>query len=316
MPAELTPKDGDSRGVRNLLCEQIDAVGKTLRGTRVSDGDIHSARKILKKARATLRLLRPGIAARVYRRENITLRDAARPLSAARDATVLLESLDRLEKLYGAAARQSIPAAFRRLLAREHSASRRAMGRTRRGHAASIPALRASRKRIGAARVQANGWKELGLGLKRVYGHGRTAMKQARRLPSPDCLHEWRKQAKHLWHQLQLLEPMWPGPIGALADQAHKLSDYLGDDHDLAVLRAKVTSHSEAFAPPGGPAALLALIDRCEQRLRAKAFFAGRRIYDDTPADFVARFERYWRRWQAERAESTRSRKAKPAKRS
>ncbi len=312
MAAELSQKDGDSRGVRRLLCEQIDTATKTLERKRVSDGDIHSARKTLKKARATLRLLRPGIPAKVYRRENITLRDAARPLSAARDAKVLLESLDHLEMLYGNAARQSIPAAFRRVLAREQAASRRAIGRGNGVLAAPIPALRASRKHIDTARVQTDGWKELGLGLERVYRDGRDAMKQARRRPSAECLHEWRKQSKHLWHQLQVLEPMWPGPIGALADQAHKLSDYLGDDHDLAVLRDKVSSHSEAFAPPGGPGALLALIDRCQQRLRAKAFFAGRRIYDDKPSDFVARFERYWRRWQNERGEGARSRQATP----
>ena len=127
------------------------------------------------------------------------------------------------------------------------------------------------------------------------------AMKQARRTPTPECLHEWRKQAKYLWHQLQLLEPMSPGPIGALADQTKKLSDYLGDDHDLAVLRAKITTHANQFPGPTGPRALLALIDRCQDRLRARAFFVGRRIYDDPPAAFTARFERYWRRWNKPR---------------
>jgi CHAD domain-containing protein len=164
--------------------------------------------------------------------------------------------------------------------------------------------LHSARSRIVAARLRTDGWQELGAGLCRVYRAGRKAMKQARKTPAPECLHEWRKQAKYLWHQLQLLEPMSPGPIGALADQMKKLSDYLGDDHDLAVLREKVVAHADKFPAPGGPGALLALIDRCQDRLRARAFFVGRRIYEDPPATFTRRFERYWRRWRKDRRSS------------
>jgi hypothetical protein len=98
-----------------------------------------------------------------------------------------------------------------------------------------------------------------------------------------------------------VLQPLWPGTIGELADQAHKLSDYLGDDHDLAVLREKVAQRPEGFEKAGGSGALLALIDRCQRQLREKAFLAGGRIYDERPRDLVARFNRYWQRWQAEK---------------
>jgi CHAD domain-containing protein len=236
----------------------------------------------------------------VYERENATLRDVARPLSAARDAKVLLDSLERLAKLYGGPAKQSVPVAFKRQLGRERAASRGLLTRGYSEQAAPIRHLRAARRTLLTSRLRANGWKELGVGLAKVYRSGRKAMKRARREPSPENLHEWRKQSKYLWHELQLLEPMWPGPIGALADQVHRLSDYLGDDHDLAVLRTKASAHAEQFPPPGGPGALLALIDRCQERLRARAFFAGRRIYDERPAAFTKRFERYWKRWNAE----------------
>jgi CHAD domain-containing protein len=242
---------------------------------------------------------------RVFERENATLRDVARPLGVARDARVLLDSLDRLTELDGAPARHAIPVAFRRRLAREQTK----LKRQRPTRTASIRRLRTSRKNILTARLRAKDWGEIGTGLCRVYRSGRKSMKEARKTPTPECLHEWRKQAKYLWHQLQLLEPMAPGPIGALADQMHKLSDYLGDDHDLAVLREKVTAHADQFPGPGGPGALLAVIDRSQDRLRARAFFLGRRIYEDSPAAFSNRFGRYWRRWSRQRRQSTRGKR-------
>jgi CHAD domain-containing protein len=278
MSAELGRSEANAHGVRRVLCDEIDEAIQLLCRRRITDADIHSARRTLKKARATLRLLRPAVSATVFDRENATLRDAARPLGAARDAKVLLDSLDRLAKRYGGPAKHSVPLAFRRLLAREQTAH--------------------------GGNVRSDTWKEIGGGLTRVYRSGRKAMKEARKTCAPEDLHEWRKQAKYLGHQLQLLEPMSPGPIGSLADQVKKLSDYLGDDHDLAVLREKVTGNAECFPEPGGPAALLALIDRCQDRLRARALFAGRRIYDDPPAAFAKHFERHWRRWKERRRSS------------
>lgn len=301
---ELGRSDANARGVRRVLCGEIDEAIGFLQGRRITDRDIHFARRTLKRARATLRLLRTAVSERAFDRENAALRDVARPLSAARDARVLLESLDRLADRYGAPARHSVPAAFRHQLTRDEATSGGAVNRRSSQRAASIRRLRASRRRIVAARLGSGGWPQIGAGLCRVYRAGRKAMKQARKTPAPECLHEWRKQAKYLWHQLQLLEPMSPGPIGALADQTKKLSDYLGEDHDLAVLREKVIAHADKFAAPGGPAALLALIDRCQDRLRARAFFTGRRIYADSPAAFMQRVERYWRRWNERRTQA------------
>jgi CHAD domain-containing protein len=302
MQSELSRHEADARGVRRILCDQIDRASAELAGKEVSDEDIHSARKSLKKARATLRLMKDSIPQTAYTRENRALRDAARPLSAARDARVLLDTLDRLEKLYGHPATQSIPPAFRHELAREQAGTRRAVVAPRGSGPKPTSTLVNARRRINRWRVTAHGWQEIGEGLKRVYGNGRKAMKQARRTPLPDCLHEWRKQTKYLWHQLQVLQPMCPGPIGELADQCHKLSDYLGDDHDLAVLREKVVAHPKCFSGPGGSGALLALIDRCQKQLREKAFLAGERIYAEKRSVFTAKFRRYWQQWQREKS--------------
>jgi CHAD domain-containing protein len=66
--------------------------------TKGIEEPVHEARKALKRLRALVRLLRPGIGRKVYRRHNELWRDAARRLSGGRDAHVLLELFAALAK--------------------------------------------------------------------------------------------------------------------------------------------------------------------------------------------------------------------------
>jgi CHAD domain-containing protein len=282
----------DPPAVRTILCGQIDAALAALAG-RVSDRDVHDARKCVKKARATLRLIREALPAKTYRRENRALRDAARPLSALRDARILLETLDRLPKDSGKRRRAGDFAAFERALVAE-----KARLRSRRSGpenaALARKRLRAARREVTRWRFTASGWPPLVKGLERVYARGRKAMKAACEEPTAELLHEWRKQVKYLWHQLQLIEKLAPGPIGELADQVHTLSDYLGEDHDFAVLQEKARDHAAAFRK-SGTAPLRAMIARRQSALRSKAFVLGKRLYEPSPARFTARIERHSR---------------------
>ena len=101
-------------------------------------------------------------------------------------------------------------------------------------------------------------------------------------------------------HQLRILQPLWPGLVGELADQTHKLSDYLGDEHDPAVLRKKTVECAKTFPSAEARSALIGLIDRSRTELREKATVLGRRIYEEKPKEFVVRFGKYWRDWQSQ----------------
>src|SRR5918997_5761782 len=65
---------------------------------------VHDARKRFKKLRGALRLARPALGG-AYARENARWRDAAKRLSASRDATALIESFDALRKSFAGALR-------------------------------------------------------------------------------------------------------------------------------------------------------------------------------------------------------------------
>jgi CHAD domain-containing protein len=282
-----------THAVRRIMRRQVKNAFQAIQGRTPSDEDIHGARKDLKKARASLRLLRITLGDSVYSRTNAALRDAARPLSIVRDSRVLLEQLDTLVEHFGAPARALPLDKLRRSLRREHDAARRQLRRASALEPQSA-ALRMLLTRSTRWRAGTQGWSAISAGLRRVYGKGRKALARARLSRSPENLHEWRKQVKYLWHQLQVLEPLRPGIIGKLAREAHQLATHLGDDHDLAILRTKVERTTEELDRRSA-SALLALIDRRRIELEGKAFVLGTRIYREEPRAFAARLGRYYR---------------------
>ena len=72
------------------------------------------------------------------------------------------------------------------------------------------------------------------------------------------------------------------------------LACYLGDDHDLWVLRETSKAKSADSADLD---ALLALIDRRRRQLQDKARLLGARLYEPKPRRFRARVGKCWRLW-------------------
>jgi CHAD domain-containing protein len=134
--------------------------------------------------------------------------------------------------------------------------------------------------------------------VRRVYRSGRDAFAKARKEPTPERLHEWRKQTKYLWHQLQVLEPIWPARLATLAERAHQLSDLLGEDHDLAVLRQWLRRR-RARGETQAHRAIEKLIERRRGRVQAKARSLGVKVYGDRPRAFVECLGRHWHEWRS-----------------
>jgi CHAD domain-containing protein len=297
-PFELDRSEPGTRGVRRIAQQRISKALASLQTRRPSDKVVHSARKELKKSRATLRLLRDSMSDAAYQKENSVLRDAARPLSAIRDGKALLDTLDDLVERYGTVA-DGLPAeGLKRTLRRDRADARRDVLKHKAVLKPERSALRKTCSRAAKWPVNQDGWKIIGSGLERTYRKGRKALAAAQADATVENLHEWRKQAKYLRHQLQILRPLWPGLIGELADQAHKLTEYLGEGHDLAVLRDKALGSREPVADDAELSALIALIDRRRAELRDKAFVLGDRIYEEKPKAFAARFGQYWDDWR------------------
>ena len=286
-----------TREARRILRKQVRNALKRLERRDPAAADIHEARKDIKKARATLRLLRDALPKAAYGKENDMLRRAARPLSGARDAKVLVDTLDRLVDAHASADRIGGIGQLRRKLVHDSkSAYRRATaGPAGARHARRL--LRKAQSRAARLSVGRHGWSKLGRGLLRLYQQGHDCLDEVRAEPTVERLHAWRKRTKYLYHQLQLLEPVCPQTLRRFVRQLHRLSDELGDDHDLAVLRGQVAPDTAAFPDERSRAALLTLIEHSRTALQRRALLSGARLYRENPDQFEARLHDYWRRW-------------------
>ncbi len=300
----LTSPDRPVQQCREIFLRQLDCAIAEL---EESKPNVHGARKQLKRARATLRLLRPTIGDDVYRRENVVARDAARPLSRARDEEVVSEALHGLLEHFGptASGLQVTPL-------------NQSLQKSRRQAAHELPtkelseikaALKRSANRARSWEPDSDEWDCIATALRSTYRRARRALRHARAARATEDLHEWRKQTKYLWHQLQILTPLATGPVGELADEFHHLADYLGDEHDLAVLRERVSAPTNGMSETAS-SALKTLIDRRRGELQDKALALGERLYADKSKTFVHGLARHWTDW--ERKESQANGKHRP----
>jgi CHAD domain-containing protein len=283
-------------GIRRVLEAQVDHAVAQLRGEAGNEPAeaIHEARKDLKKIRSALRLVRGAIGDDAWRRENDHYRDVARKLSAHRDAEILVESLDGLRERFGKAARERSQTLHDQLDAENRAAhDDGTIERTVAGAAAELIACRSS---LAELALDGDGWGLIAPGIHRSYRRGRKRLRSVEEEASVTNLHELRKRVKDLNYQLRLIREADRHMIGALAQHAHGLSDHLGDDHDLALLREEVQRRRDAFASPADQRHLLQEIDQRRGELQFAAISLGERIYAEKPKKFTAQLAKRYRR--------------------
>ena len=285
-------------GMKRVIAARVDDATAHLRGEAESDAaeGIHEARKDVKKIRSALRLVRDAIGDDEWRRENEHYRECARQLSDFRDAEILVEALDELGERFGPSTRER-SGRLRGELDQENRAAHDD-GAVERAMAGAAAELEQGRSRIGSLSLSGDGWDLIGPGLHRSYRRGRKRLRVVEELATVTNLHELRKRVKDLWYQVRLIRDADRALLEPLADHAHDLSDHLGDDHDLALLREQVQSRAAAFMDPGDQRHLLEQIDQRRSELQFAAISLGRRIYDEKPKRFSKRLERRWEAWR------------------
>jgi CYTH domain-containing protein/CHAD domain-containing protein len=292
--------DGESaaEGARRVARGRAGKAVERLR--EAGDGDfadaVHGARKDLKKLRAVLRLVRDDLGKELFQRENRRYRDAARLLSESRDAEVKLATLRGLEDQFGGKLpagpllnwTEALEADRERVAGAGDSEMEAKLAR-------AIELIEAGEEEIPAWPLRAGSWQLLEPGLSRTYGDGRAAHRAAAKEGSAASVHEHRKRAKDLWYDLRLLSDAWPGLLEATADQAHALTDLLGDHHDLTVLAEDLEGRVGVVAERG---AFGKAIAQRQAELLDGALDLGERVYAEKPKHFRRRLRAYWRAWR------------------
>ncbi len=232
MPYRLNIQDDLDANMRRIVGQQINRAIKALSNPSASPIAIHETRKCMKRIRALLKLLRPGLGRALYGQENKRFRDISALLSAARDTDCLDQAVVNL-------------------CSSKSSQSDDALAQLR----IAIHAQRMQRVNLDASAItQAQDhlsdavqfYKKIQLikpdcnilltGLQSCYQKARKAQKKAYRTGDDEAFHEWRKPVQLHWRQMKLFSQAWPAMFQARVEMARTLSQYLGDDHDISVL--------------------------------------------------------------------------------
>jgi len=281
------PHEPTQQAVQRIVASCLEAASSelALQSERGREDAVHDARKRLKETRAALALVRRALGKQTYRRENAQLRKIARELSEAREAAARVGCFDLLlERFADQVAGQSFQDIRSRMLEERERAIE---------HAAQSPELAeakaelsAARERLASLELSRQGWRAISSGLRRGYARARRAMQQAYARPTPERFHEWRKGAKRHYYHLELLDV---GPSSDDGSQRKKelklLSEWLGDDHDLAELD-RYLGRNEAELDPVAVALLRTLAQNRSNELRARAGDLGKRLFAEKPKAF------------------------------
>jgi CHAD domain-containing protein len=313
----LAPGETLPEGLRRMAVAQAESAAAELTAADSTSAAkaVHEARKSIKRLRTIVRLLEGELGPETSARTQSTLRAAAAGLAGARDAEVMLTTLDDLigrhPKKLGK--RKGI-ARLRRRLAAERQAAERALlepaNRLRVASELTAFAARACDWRL----ADRSGIAPIETGLRSVYASGRRRMAKAagKRGGRMRTMHAWRKRVKDLRYAAEALQRPAPASgrgrkrtrsraesawLRDLAKGADELGELLGEEHDLAVLGQWISDHG-ASAGAGRPSRrrLHKLIRRRRAKLRRRALRRGRALYQRKPRRFLARVARAYSR--------------------
>lgn len=257
---------------------------------------VHQVRKRCKKLRGLIRLIRPAFSH--YKEENIYFRDAARELSYIRDAQSIIESVDILsESAAGKVDHETLPLIRSQLTARRREITedteliddkledfRRKM----------VDAL----ERIDTWQVNGEGFEAIAPGLQKTYKRGRKGLLKAYDNPTKEQFHDWRKRVKYHWYHTRLLGDIWPDMMEVHRKSLDKLSDILGDEHDLAVLKETLEKEKDRFKDIKELERIFTVIDQRRAQLQQQAKALGELLYAEKKKHLASRFSSYWLSWR------------------
>lgn len=286
-------------GLKRVVRDEIESASAHLAGLKKSSRDeaIHEARKSIKKVRALLRLAGRELGG-AGTREDRRLRDIGRRLSEFRDAFVMIETFDGLKRKYRGETARKLWSVRRGLIQRRRESRREEEMRIVLEHASA--ALGQTAQRVAAWPLLTDGYAALSEGLEATYRAGRAALERVHANSHAENFHQFRKRVKDHWYHIRLLENLWTDVMRAYEKALKDVETWLGEDHNLAVLRERVAAEPAFYGSPADIELLHDLIGRYQTELRQQSLAVAERIYEEKPREFRRHMKHLWDTWQHE----------------
>ncbi|MDF9797028.1 CHAD domain-containing protein [Catalinimonas alkaloidigena] len=292
MSLRIDPKETVPSNAERILQSFLDECRASLQNDDPHQA-IHEARKTMKKMRAFSRLFRGEIGNKKYRSTNKYYRDIARKISGERDVSAMLDTVNKInEEVDQALCGQTIQHIKNHLTSRKAAISRIQINQEKLLDKL-LEDLKEGETVHARWKIKNDDFSAFSKGIAITYGKCQKAMKKAIKKPTTENFHEWRKRSKYLRYEIGFLRHIWKKPMKALEKELHQLTDYLGEDHDLAVLRTYAESMN--LENKDEEAALFSIMSEKRKKLQSLAKPLGKKILSESPEQFVARLSDYWK---------------------
>jgi CHAD domain-containing protein len=295
MAFQLRTDESVTHGLRRLARKELQSARRELQTSRPPrDAPVHEARKSVKKVRAILQLIDDDQGGGLNG-DHRSLRSVNRTLSDLRDADVLMETLAKLRAKHPHVMNEQAFARARRLLAaRKRAAAEAVQGKQ---------TWKAVDRKLRTVRRDAKRWQPdhpgagaLKRGIRAAHQRGRTEMKRAQKEQTAATFHGWRKEMKALWYALRLIEQS-DSRVRRDIRALHRAETLLGDEHNLVVLCAELSSEGTICRGPLDIDRLRLAADHDQCRLREKASARIRYIYQRRSGAYARDIARLWKKW-------------------
>jgi CHAD domain-containing protein len=251
---------------------------------------VHNTRTRYKRIRSLLRLMRDSLGDDVYRAEMDRIREATGLLSRLRDAEVLVQTADLLAEHIAeddslAQLRQWLGERYRQISHIETNIQQ---------------LLLTTAREMDELILRSANWQlpedydEPLREFTRSYNRGLQQMGVAFEQPGDEAFHDWRKRVKGHYYQCCLFDMAWSPTMSLRSEEIKSLSDLLGEDHDIAVLR-------EVLAAETGAPEMSQQLDRQvhdhQQGLRDRSKTLAESVYQHEPDALADELRRSIERW-------------------
>ncbi len=253
---------------------------------------VHTARKCFKKIRAALRLIRDE--SDFYKEQNVFFRDLGRKVSDVRDATSMISTVENLRQHYNSKLyKNSFTELETAIIAYREDLSQKLWED---GDLLKdiVEKLKVKKAEVPVWSLSIKHFSEIKPSIKRVYKRGKHRLADCENSGASEDFHQWRKRAKYMRYILRMLYDAWPAVLKPLEDELHQITDLVGDEHDIHVLKAWVSKHDFLFSQQDEHELFEAICLHRQKNLRARVLLLGKRWYLQGPSAFTNHMQHYW----------------------
>jgi CHAD domain-containing protein len=282
-----------SQDISRVVAGEFEKALKELGDAESSEAEVvYEARKHIKKIRAVLRMFQNDLG-KQYSRQNRRLRTLAHQLASLRDADVTLNTMNSIRHHFP---RLVTPSIFADVQQGLRSRKRATAARVDPEHL--LPrvehALRQSARETSKSVRRAAGRSAMIAGIVRGYRRARKELACVHATPDDGLFHTWRRRVKDHWYHVRLLEGL-SGKAAMRVRNLKRLETWLGDDHNLVLLRATILKRPTRFGDEKGTAVVLGCLEKYQSSLRRRALKFGDRAFAQKPRAFGKSVKRWLR---------------------